>query len=323
MLNEKILYQDYFSNKISVETLAEQLKISDKDFLHVVHEKLDKDLDEQNSEMLEYHIYAVFLWEERVSAGERKPLASLADILNRLLLCDWHKQHENIVTMLQKIFAESSVDVLYQAIYLPLEYLEWDDNLSFQKRCVRAIAAIRDARAIIALQRLAQEENEIIRELAERKLAQIKFAPGLTAEEMERVEATYQVSFPKSYRNYLMQALPVEKGFYNWRDFSAENVEKIKKVMNYPKECLLAEAEDADAIRERIAKAPVLLPVYAHRYMPVTGEENPPVLSVHGTDIIYYGENLSDYLKVESGEKRQTDIAFERIVPVEFWSELM
>jgi len=132
----------------------------------------------------------------------------------------------------------------------------------------------------------------------------------------------------------------VSKGFYNWKDFSTENVEYIKKVIHFPQEVLLAQAMDVTwceawgkepedtteyikSIKEKLAKAPILLPVFSHRYMPVTGEENPPVLSIHGTDIIYYGETLSDYLYVEFGEKKQTDIAFEQIPPVRFWSEIM
>jgi len=35
------------------------------------------------------------------------------------------------------------------------------------------------------------------------------------------------------------------------------------------------------------------------------------------------GENLSDYFEVEFGVKRQEDIAFGRIRPVPFWSEIM
>lgn len=173
MLSEKLLYQDYFSNKISEEILAKELKLSDKAFLFSVHEKMEKDLVEKEAQMLEYHVYSVFLWEAHVSRENSETLASLVDILNRLLLCDWHKQHENIVILLQKISSESSVEILYQAIYLPLEYLKWDDNFSFQKRCVRAIAAIQGAQAIMALQKLAQDENEIIRGLAQRKLRSI------------------------------------------------------------------------------------------------------------------------------------------------------
>lgn len=169
MLNEKILYQKYFSNKISEETLAEQLKLSEKDFPLVVQGKMEQDLDEKDAVMLEYHLYSVFMWEERINPEKREPLDFFTDILNRLLLCDWHKQHEDIVTLLQKISAESSVDVLYKAIYLKLPYLEWDDNFSYQKKCVRAINHIGGENARRYLELLCQEKNPIIRELAERK----------------------------------------------------------------------------------------------------------------------------------------------------------
>lgn len=169
MFNEKILYQNYFSNKISEETLAEQLKLSDKDFPLVVQDKMKQDLDEKDAEMLEYHLYSVFMWEASISPEKREPLDIFADTLNRLLLCVWHKQHEDIVTLLQKISAESSVDVLYKAIYLKLPYLEWDDNFSFQKKCVRAINHIGGEKARRYLELLCQEKNPIIRELAERK----------------------------------------------------------------------------------------------------------------------------------------------------------
>ena len=170
MLKEKSVYQDYFSNKISVETLAEQLKLSDKNFPFVVQEKMEQDLSEKDAEMLEYHVYSLFLWKERTNPKEREPLVLFTDILNRLLLCDWHKQHEDIVNLLQEISAGSSVDVLYKAIYLKLSYLEWDDNFSFQKKCVRAINHIGGESARRYLELLGQEKNSIIRELAERKL---------------------------------------------------------------------------------------------------------------------------------------------------------
>lgn len=32
-------------------------------------------------------------------------------------------------------------------------------------------------------------------------------------------------------------------------------------------------------------------------------EENPPVISIHGIDIIYYGKNLEDYFNIEFNKK--------------------
>ena len=137
-----------------------------------------------------------------------------------------------------------------------------------------------------------------------------------------------------------MTALPASNGFYNWRDFSAENISYIKNAIARPVETMEELAEEVEwcedwgkepehvmdrteEIRKRLQKAPILIPIYTHRYMPVIEAENPPILSVHGTDIIYYGENLSDYFDVEFGVKKQKDIAFERILLVPFWSEIM
>ncbi|MDE7270500.1 MAG: hypothetical protein K2N81_08505, partial [Acetatifactor sp.] len=61
------------------------------------------------------------------------------DILNRLLISDWHYQHENIVLLLEKISCLKSLNYLYKAIELHPQYLSWDDNYAFEVKCVRAI----------------------------------------------------------------------------------------------------------------------------------------------------------------------------------------
>lgn len=56
---------------------------------------------------------------------------------------------------------------------------------------------------------------------------------------------------------------------------------------------------------ERYYKAPKLVPIYSHRYMPfITEDDNIPVFSIMQSDIIYYGENLISYLEVEFGFKK-------------------
>jgi hypothetical protein len=61
--------------------------------------------------------------------------------------------------------------------------------------------------------------------------------------------------------------------------------------------------DDAKALVEQyVEEAPRLLPIYSHRIMP--DRPHPPgnpVLSVHQTDIIYYGFDLDDYLRHEFG----------------------
>ena len=172
------------------------------------------------------------------------------------------------------------------------------------------------------------------------KQHEIEIEVGLSSSELKLIEEVYSIRFPKSLREFLREALPVTNGFYNWRDFSEENINTIKSAIAAPIEALIELAEEVEwceswgkepesvaqrtvEVKERLQKAPTLIPVYAHRYVPMVEAENPPVLSVHGTDVVYYGENLADYFDVEFGGKKQQDIAFECILSVPFWSEIM
>ena len=62
----------------------------------------------------------------------------------------------------------------------------------------------------------------------------IEFETGLTGVEMEKIESTYKIEFPKSLKMFLMAVLPVSRGFYNWRNFDEDNIRFIKMVMNRP-----------------------------------------------------------------------------------------
>lgn len=51
---------------------------------------------------------------------------------------------------------------------------------------------------------------------------------------------------------------------------------------------------------EKMQRAPKLIPLYGHRYIPiVTGVDNPPIFSVYQTDVIYYGIDLENYFRNE------------------------
>ena len=50
----------------------------------------------------------------------------------------------------------------------------------------------------------------------------IEFETGLTGVEMEKIESTYKIEFPKSLKMFLMAVLPVSRGFYNWRNFDED-----------------------------------------------------------------------------------------------------
>lgn len=166
------------------------------------------------------------------------------------------------------------------------------------------------------------------------------FEDGLTINEIAQIEKIYDILLPTSLREFLMMALPVSKGFYNWRNKEQENVERIKDTINQPQKYIMEmpeevywcedwgeEPEDEDIfkmeVKKRLGVSPKLIPVFAHRYIPMIFNENPPIISVHGADVIYMGKDLNDYFMVEYGIKKQTNISFNSIESIPFWSDLM
>ena len=166
----------------------------------------------------------------------------------------------------------------------------------------------------------------------------IRCEKGLSEAEIEKVYKTYNITFPVCYENFLKEILPVSDAVYNWRDFSGTNVKYIKESMRQPFDDIEEmssevywcdewgeepdEAQRIVIIRERLKKAPKLIPIYHHRYMPIIDSDNPPVLSIHGVDVIYYGKNLEDYIQNEFGSGRRT-LFLNQYKYVPFWSDIM
>ena len=138
------------------------------------------------------------------------------------------------------------------------------------------------------------------------------FDKGLTKSEIVDLEELYAIKFPPDFIALYSIAVPALKGFVNWRDFSENNVKYIKEKICRPQEDIIRKIRSGefwcdiwgDISREKsnvltnIKKSPKLIPIYAHRYIPMQPcENNNPVFSVYHTDIIYYGKNLKDYLR--------------------------
>lgn len=162
---------------------------------------------------------------------------------------------------------------------------------------------------------------------------------GLSLEELNFIEKLYKIKFPQSLRMFLMLNVPISNGFYNWRDTSKDNVEYVNKIIDLPFEGIFNKADEVYwsdswgvepdeniylySVREKLKKAPRLVPVYSHRYIPIIPEINPPVLSIHGVDIICYGIDLEEYIDIEFGNKKQSSIQFDKVPYIDFWSEIM
>lgn len=148
-------------------------KISKEEFLTLIKVKSEC-LGEELSEMLsfaykqnsdsnvEISIYLIFKYEQ---INEK-----YLDVLNNLILCDWHEQHENIAMLLQRLKAPKSVDYLYATINQKYSYLEYDDSYALAVKCIWALGDIGNEEAKEYLKKLLNSENEIIVENAKKQL---------------------------------------------------------------------------------------------------------------------------------------------------------
>ncbi len=165
----------------------------------------------------------------------------------------------------------------------------------------------------------------------------VEFAPGLTAHQVRTAEAEYGFRFPPDLCAFLEHALPLGERFPDWRSPGSEF---IRDRLAWPADSMCFDIEhntfwlpawgpkpesmeEAHAkARQAVRSAPLLIPVFGHRYLPALPcEPGNPVFSVYQTDIIYYGLDLSSYLFAEF------DVPNPFPVPdspreIEFWSDL-
>ena len=164
----------------------------------------------------------------------------------------------------------------------------------------------------------------------------ISLEPGLSDEEIQKVETIYGIEFPVQWLAVYQQLLPISEGFYNWRDFSAENIEHMKRNLAAPYDGILESIneiawdiswglepdkveEKNKKIRKMLESAPPLIPLYGHRFLPILENKEMPILSVVDLDIIYYGLDLYDYFEVEFGHKRLVSDS-KKYKEVPFWT---
>jgi len=164
---------------------------------------------------------------------------------------------------------------------------------------------------------------------------------GLTDEEVELIETKYAICLPPDLRLLLQTALPVFKGFPNWRLAlrSPEEYSEILSQLDWPWEGMVFDMEhnnfwlkewgvrpETKEEQIRIARQfydswPRLIPMYIHRYIPSTPlEAGNPIFSVYQMDIIYYGMDLPDYLSCEFKFALPGNFIIpEKPKPIPFW----
>lgn len=156
---------------------------------------------------------------------------------------------------------------------------------------------------------------------------------GYTAAELERAQALFQITFPPDLIQLLRDRRPV--GGPDWN-----NEQMVRSLLAWPFEGLLFDVEEnglwwaewedrpdtaeerAEILRAVVGRAPRLIPIFGHRYLPATpNHAGNPVFSVYQSDVIHYGADLGDYInREENGWDCQPWPSALR--EIEFWSDL-
>lgn len=153
------------------------------------------------------------------------------------------------------------------------------------------------------------------------KAAGITFSEGLSNEEFVRIESALGFRFPSEIRSFLTCGLPVGDGFYNWRDLSADNIQRFRDFSLSAEDAFRFDIENnfgslramlgdrfpkmtdqeafTEAVLSYLHQSTKLIPFYAHRCF-FDGMDNMPIVSFwQPTDTIFYGESFEDYLEIE------------------------
>jgi hypothetical protein len=154
-------------------------------------------------------------------------------------------------------------------------------------------------------------------------------ARGLSDAEFDRVEREFGFTFADDHRGFLTVGLPVNSGmpppepgvYYAhskpWPDWRDDPPEILLDFLGWPAAGVLRSVENGawprswgarptghvtatQVAKTRLAEVPAMIPIYGHRYLPAgRGGWGHPVLSMWGTDIISYGDDLADYIDRE------------------------
>jgi len=99
---------------------------------------------------------------------------NFTDILCKLVVADWHFQHENIASTLQILKDPKTIDSLYAAALLNLKYLEYSDVAPLARKCIWALSEIGTSEAKAKLKQLAGSDCEKVSDYALRQLKQLQ-----------------------------------------------------------------------------------------------------------------------------------------------------
>lgn len=187
--------------------------------------------------------------------------------------------------------------------------------------------------------------SQIVEQLKKRGVV---FDKGLSNEEIRQIEQDNQFDFPPDLESFLQYALPVAleteydtnfDKFPNWRTNSVTIMTQAQKgllegfiwQLEHDDEFWLNRwgerpsnlTEAASIVQKDFANAPILVPIYSHRFIPSKPRAiGNPIFSVVGVDIVRYGNNLWQYLAKEF-QFQMPQLTASKLQAVEFWDDFL
>ncbi|KAM7516401.1 hypothetical protein LguiA_005984 [Lonicera macranthoides] len=183
----------------------------------------------------------------------------------------------------------------------------------------------------------------------------IPIVQSLTDLEFSQIQSTFNFTFPPDLRSILREGLPVGPGFPNWRSSS---LQQLQILINLPIMAIIKQVSkrkfwlnswgtrpvnnDEAVILARflLKKAPVLVPIYRHFYIPATPcLAGNPVFYINGSDFKIWSFDISGFFlgdecfgRNEGGIVRRQSLSSLLNAPawaatearrVEFWTEVV
>ncbi len=163
----------------------------------------------------------------------------------------------------------------------------------------------------------------------------VRLDRGLSDEEVSLVQDKFMFTFGPEHCEFLQAAVPVGESWPDWRNDPENN---LRGRLDWPVDGVIFDVrqngfwpvswgdrpdgrDDRESeARAHLARVPELVPVFSHRYLASDPQFAPsPVFSVYQTDIIFYGDNLLDYI---AHEFRAPPLHPSDRTHVPFWSDV-
>jgi hypothetical protein len=164
--------------------------------------------------------------------------------------------------------------------------------------------------------------------------AKVMWGPGYSQGELDGAQERFELHFPPDLVDLLLERrLP---GGWDW----LKDGDRIAEMLKWPLDGILWEVENAglwwpewgfrptgeeeraEVVASIVRAAPKLIPLYGHRFIPEEpSERGNPIFSVHQSDIIYYGSNLTNYVIREFVDSRPSAPMPNPIRHIRFWSD--